>query len=299
MSSEDGTPDPENPIALKIIQTAEKLGIDPSREFHLLPIAKHVCENPESVGLSSNEIDGEGESGEDGNPGGDITQQGWFLKLVETERERFLRAPTETSPWLKLKDPESGDTYYYNFERLTKSFKLPGYKVPGKGDGKQAGMKESDLEVMRFTSWWNEENVKKFINIRYYIQTEEFEVEIKGDDKIYRVKTLKGKYGPASCWDLHEQATLNVFGRKTTLMQADYDTRKWIETNAARLLRIKKEVETTLEKYEPVNLSQNLNLKPDKVKLSRVHLRSIMNVITRLKAKLAVHRPNLASKFEI
>jgi hypothetical protein len=44
-------------------------------------------------------------------------------------------------------------------------------------------------------------------------------------EKVYRIKTLKTKQGgPASCWDLHINATLDIFGRATTLLQCEYVT---------------------------------------------------------------------------
>jgi hypothetical protein len=54
------------------------------------------------------------------------------------------------------------------------------------------------------------------------MREEYFEVRVDKDDTIYRLNTVKGKYGAASCWDLHLKATLNILGRVTTLMQCGY-----------------------------------------------------------------------------
>lgn len=126
------------------------------------------------------------------------------------------------------------------------------------------------------------------------MKTEEFEVDIQDDSKVYRLTTLEGKFGPASCWDLHVKAYLDVFGRKTTLMQADHDTTVWISNNAKRLLKTKKKLIETLSKYERVPEVNEPHRPYD-----QMHLRTIMNSLTRLKGKLASHRPQIAAKFQI
>lgn len=268
-------------LAQKIVTMATNLGIDPASEFHLLPIAKHAVDAPDEW------TGGDGESDPRLEDHADLE---WFKKLVETERERYNRNPVDASPWLKLADSD-GTGFYYNFKTRKSTSTLPGYRPAASLE--PPNMEEADLEVMRFISWWTERGAKKFLKINYYMRTEEFEVDIENDDKLYRMKTLKGKFGPASCWDLHLKATLNIFGRKMTLQQCDHDTRKWIEANATRLLKVKKKLEETLMKYEKVPESRSGSV------LVEMHLRAIMNTMTRLKAKLAAHRPALAAKFQI
>jgi len=151
----------------------------------------------------------------------------------------------------------------------------------------------SEPEVMKFTSWWTEGGKKKYLHLSYFMKTEEFEIDIADDDKVYRVKKLMGKYGQASCWDLHLTAWLNIFGRKTTLMQADHDTRVWIEMNAKRLLKVKRKLTETLMKYERIKPEPEPN-RP----YVEMHLRSIMNSVSRLKGMLQEKRPSLADKFQ-
>lgn len=97
-----------------------------------------------------------------------------------------------------------------------------------------------ELDSMRFTSWyWETPTKKRFLSIRYAIGPEEFEVTLlhrepgavpalneaneADQSKTFRIKTLKAKHGPASVWDLHIKATLDIFGRPTSLLQCEYE----------------------------------------------------------------------------
>lgn len=44
-----------DPLAKRIVDMAVRLGIDPSSEFHLLPIAKHAVDSPEDWNSSLEE----------------------------------------------------------------------------------------------------------------------------------------------------------------------------------------------------------------------------------------------------
>jgi hypothetical protein len=273
--------DPENAMAKKIIEMAKELKIDHLKEFHLLPIAKHAVESPEDYVETI-----EAES-EDKRP--DIT---WFSKLVESERERYSQNPVEASPWLKLTEGE--DSYYYNFETGQRANSLPGYRPRHRLDSPTTA--ESDLEVMKFTSWWIENGAKKYIQLHYFMKTEDFEIDIEEDDRIYFMKTIKGSSGPLACWDLHLKASINVFGKQISLLQCDQDTREWLRANAKRLIKLRRKLIDTLSKYE---LVREPPLLEGKKKPEEMHLRTIMNSIMRLKTKLSEHRPKLAGKFQL
>ena len=50
---------------------------------------------------------------------------------------------------------------------------------------------------------------------------------------------LQGRYGPLTAWDLHVNAKIDILGRKTTLMQANFATSEWLEACADRLTTTK------------------------------------------------------------
>lgn len=159
-------------------------------------------------------------------------------------------------------------------------------------------MPTRELEVMRFTSWWLENNQKRFMRIAYLMSQEEFEIHIDHDDNIYRIKELKIKNSgnlTASCFDLHLKATLDIFGRYTTLMQCDSATRLWLESNAKRLISIRAALHAKLSKFERVPSLPVL----EKTPFVEMHLRSLMKQVAALKNKFALYRPSLADKYSL
>ena len=278
-SSNSITEQTDDPQARSIMDMARQLGIDPTTEFHLLSIAQHALESPVHVGENGIE---------------QHSDLDWFKSLVEGERKRHAEAPQATSsnPWLKLTNPK-GKAFWYNFQTRRKSNYPPSMRpnadVNTKGD--------TGLGVMRFTSWWNEHDQKRFIHINYYLDSEEFEVNLDHDPNLYRVKSIRGKYGPVTCWDLHIGAVLNVFGKSVTLRQCDAETRKWIVSNCKRLFALKKGLEAKLIKYEALPRATLVTTgnKPQ----SEVHLRQLVKAVDFLKRRLAHHRPAVAEKFKI
>lgn len=284
MSDPKVVDDPDNVVAQRIIEMAGKLGIDHVNECHLLPIAKHAVDSPDDYVETI-----EPAQGGTAQPH-DIT---WFSKLVESERERHEKNPVEASPWLKL--TEEGKGYYYNFQTGQRASSLPGYRPRHRTDS-PAHM-DTDLEVMKFTSWWTENGTKKYIHVHFLMKTEDFEINIEEDDQIYRMKTLKGQGGPLGCWDLHLKASISVFGKSISLLQCDQETREWLRANATRLMRMRRKLIEALGKYQLVReppLNENERKKPEEM-----HLRAIMNSIMRLKNELGKHRPKLAAKYQL
>ena len=90
------------------------------------------------------------------------------------------------------------------------------------------------------------------------------------------------------------KATLNVFGRPTTLMQCDSLTREWLESNARRLLHVRALLESKLAKYQKIKENRD-----PQVPLVECHLRALMKDIARLKNGLAAFRPSLADKYAL
>lgn len=242
-------------------------------------------------------------------------------------------------------------SFWYNFKTFRRSSTLPPPKssstVLSSTHGRSSSDRHQELTVMKFTSWYTEASVsgpekKRYVKIWYHLAADEFEIHLVNSDphantpeqrdqtqsKIFRVKSLKTKQGTqASCWDLHIKATLDIFGRPTTLRQCESvhtreqhrdcccacthphltdhdllclslsvssDTRTWLETNASRLLQVRSMLEAKLTKFENISEKRRAN-----VPLVEQHLRALMKDVARLKNALAAYRPSLAEKLAL
>lgn len=155
--------------------------------------------------------------------------------------------------------------------------------------------KSNRHRFLKFTAWFAQDGKRKFVDIKFWIDAEEFDISIEGDENVYRLKGVKTKSGNvASCWDLHLGATFTFLGRRTTLMQCDLDTRLWLEANVKRLIELRRKLEEHLSHYERVVFSEN----PTK-DLGKQNLRSLMKQISELRKRLVNHRPTLAEQYRI
>ena len=59
---------------------------------------------------------------------------------------------------------------------------------------------DQTIKQLVFTSWWIERKKKKYITITYEVKTEDFLIDIKDDDRMYKVSSLSGRYGPITLW---------------------------------------------------------------------------------------------------
>lgn len=213
-----------------------------------------------------------------------------------------------------------------------------GARPSGRGGGGGGGALP-ELDAMRFTSWFVEHGVKRYVRVVFWMVAEEFEVHILApgvgalptassvaaaagsapgagagamagssgsgggcggvasvDDttRVYRLKSVRSKHGPAGCWDLHLQATLTIFGRPTTLLQCDSPTRAWVEGGARRLLRVRELLSARLARYQ-----RTPEPRQSRVPLVEVHLRALMRDVADLKNQLAKHRPGIAERYEL
>lgn len=383
-----------NPLILRVLEMARVLRIDANEEFYLLPIALHALAAPDDWDAASPDATTTG-AGSTAQPAENSTHA-WFLALVNKERARFLKSPTENSPWVKISAPikpappritddptaplpvlpaatsSAPAAFWFNFKTFRRASSLPPTASAGSRcrEDEQLLLHGSphlsrrvaasvrlpplrrsltnggmDLEVMKFSSWFTERSLtgrdasgsgehrgcsasdvnsrgsRRVIHIRYYLAREEFEVEIMpsasaaaassvalGDtshqqpaSRIYKLKSLhttKHGGGVASCWDLHLKATLDLFGRPTTLLQCDSATREWLEQNARRLIAVRTLLESKLSKFEKTPSSAHSAAQTN-VPLVEVHLRSVMKDVARLKAKLAAYRPALAEQYKL
>jgi len=226
-------------------------------------------------------------------------------------------------------------SYWYNFKTQHRSPVAPPLRSGlSQSDFHASGRSATpELTVMRFSSSFSDPLIpgaRRQVRVAFHLASEEFEITLvppvtatcdkaqaEASALVYRVKNLRTKHGPASCWDLHVGAILDVFGRQTTLSACDAPTRLWIETNARRLRQVRAALASKLAKYTPLSASRaggalvgssggtgatwaamaasDSHSPP----LVESHLRALMKDVSMLKNELAKYRPALAEKYAL
>jgi hypothetical protein len=232
--------------------------------------------------------------------------------MVNSERAKG-HASTWGGAWLEFHD-QNGVPYYYDFQEdktstarpatLRIAPPLPSQQATGKkSKGKKASV--ADLEVLSFKSWWNEAGAsgltKRNIDIYFNVESNNFQVVLDNADKIYTISHIQGQHGLLTAWDLHVNAKIDILGRKTTLMQANFATSEWLEAHADRMTMIKDRMSNELRKYD-ANWSGKCDKVDGRMENSRAVvkkggrcLRSIMNDVEQLRLRLSEYRPALAN----
>ena len=122
-------------------------------------------------------------------------------------------------------------------------------------------------------------------------------VSVDSSTRVCRLQSVRSRHGAAaSCWDLHLQATLMIFGRLTTLVQCDSSTRAWVEDGARRLLRVRELLSARLARYHGQRTPEP---RQSRIPLVEVHLRALMRDVADLKKQLAKHRTGIAELYEL
>jgi hypothetical protein len=231
-------------------------------------------------------------------------------------------------------------SYWYNFRTWHRSPVAPLLGGPGqRGERLHARYSPAnELTVMRFTSSFSDPltpgGARRLVRVAFHLASEEFEVALvppvsaqcdkeqaAAQTLVYRVKNLRTKHGPASCWDLHVGAIVDLFGRPTTLTGCDAATRTWIETNARRLREVRAALASKLAKFTPSTSRGAATGGPGGAgrgggsgmtwaamaatdahsapPLVESHLRALMKDVSTLKNELAKYRPTLADKYAL
>ena len=130
-----------------------------------------------------------------------------------------------------------------------------------------------------------------------------FEVVIDGDDELHTISHVLRPHGKGvvEAYDLHIGACVNILGRPTTLSHGSLDTVEWIDGEARRLRRVKRQLEDELRKYESRSLKCGplASSKPPRraVCTGGVCLRDIVDDIAKVRSRLQTFRPALAARF--
>lgn len=119
--------------------------------------------------------------------------------------------------------------------------------------------------------------------------------------KVYTISHVDGRFGPLQQWDLYVGATVNLLGRKMTLMQASGSTLVWLESKRKSLQRVCKDLENELCKYEPSMSKARMRGKRGgsrgrSEKKGSANLRCMINQADKMRRTLAKYRPRLAAK---
>ena len=82
-----------------------------------------------------------------------------------------------------------------------------------------------DLQVLFFTSWWNENVCGKFckrhIDIYFHIKTGTFQIIVEKVDNVYTVSHVNAKGKRIEAWDLYLGSKISILGRNVTLMKVN------------------------------------------------------------------------------
>ena len=142
-----------------------------------------------------------------------------------------------------------------------------------------------------FFSWWFEEGVKKYIELRYDMSTHLFQIILNKTVALKDVK-IAGRDGELlQCWDLFVGQKIDVLGKPTTLMQANHSSLEWLEYHARRLLRKALELEKEIMQFKPIPDIVYRMLNTRKLNNGSLSLRWVMKHISMLTTQLYRIKP--------
>jgi hypothetical protein len=163
----------------------------------------------------------------------------------------------------------------------------------------------SKLKHLRFKSWWKEGYDKQsrcFVNLKYNLLRGNFHISFRrssddieddnGDDVEYVVPEIIGRRGPVMPWNLFVGSEIELFGRKTTLRQADGPTSEWIDRHGKYLTRLRDELELEVRKYRVMNHTKYQSFEIG----GKTNLGRVMDEIQDLKDMLCEYRPEVARR---
>eukprot|EP00747_Dinoflagellata_sp_TGD_P163649 gnl/TRDRNA2_/TRDRNA2_182549_c0_seq1.p1 gnl/TRDRNA2_/TRDRNA2_182549_c0~~gnl/TRDRNA2_/TRDRNA2_182549_c0_seq1.p1 ORF type:complete len:200 (+),score=25.73 gnl/TRDRNA2_/TRDRNA2_182549_c0_seq1:58-657(+) len=154
---------------------------------------------------------------------------------------------------------------------------------------------------LEFDSWWNENNQKRFVYIRYHIAEGSFQIAIDEDSNLYHVPVVYGhRTGEAlTVWDLHVGAEIDILGRVTTLHHCSQMTAQWNAYWAARLTPLRTKLIDELKKYETRKVEPWLTFTKASREAGSADLRLLMSQVHELCSQLGEYRPKLAEKYSV
>ncbi len=248
-----------------------------------------------------------------------------FQKVVATLRGRDFHTTHKARTWMKfVSGPDGGDAFYHDFLTGKQEASLPSgseelHGVPDEllpaydVDVSDKTQKEivDDVKVLSFKSWWYEDKEeatlgngssaggglkKRYVTLEYDLRSKNFRVILEENVAIDLKDMQTKQKTPMECWDLYIGAMLHVLGKNTTLQQGTLETILWLDFHAAQLLRVKADLERTLQKYQTTSINAALSFTL-RNKPGCCNLRQLMYQIEQLKSELSKYRPQLAKTF--
>jgi len=93
------------------------------------------------------------------------------------------------------------------------------------------------IRRLTFYTWWKEgtvDGLKRFTTkIVYDLATQNFIISFQDSHDPVTLSEVVGRNGPLTQWDLRVTGVIDLLGRKTTLMQCDESTLKWLDHRGA------------------------------------------------------------------
>lgn len=154
---------------------------------------------------------------------------------------------------------------------------------------------------LEFNSFWNEGGERRYVYIRYNIAEGAFQMAIDQDSNLYHVPIAHSARTdePATVWDLHVGAELDILGRMTTLQHCTQTTAQWNKYWADRLMSLRTKLVEELRKYDTRKTEPWLTYNKASKAAGSADLRFLMGQVAHLVAELEKYRPRLATKYAI
>eukprot|EP00455_Lapot_gusevi_P043594 TRINITY_DN5322_c0_g1_i5.p1 TRINITY_DN5322_c0_g1~~TRINITY_DN5322_c0_g1_i5.p1 ORF type:complete len:275 (-),score=64.70 TRINITY_DN5322_c0_g1_i5:29-826(-) len=261
---------------------------------------------------------------------------GVFRKMLAEHRDLLQQNQLDNSPWLELQD-ENGSPFFYDFSTNQSTYERPAHVNPPlnlrgdlqsqsarrqyhgiNGDSEHVPIKFragqfTAVDVLSFTSWWTEEGIRRYLTLQLTIETCEVQLIIQhtppsvalvdpsaSNITRFALSHLTDKHGnKIECWHLHVGAKLNILGKPCTLLQCEYSTAAWLKYQAARLLKLKKDLTRELLKYEMFPAEALVSKQSVFPNLLSTNLMNLIKDNETLRQKLSKYRPAVAAKFNI
>ena len=155
--------------------------------------------------------------------------------------ERSLRrtGPSRTPP--PGRQPRGTGTFAVTGDRGAAAAATAAATAQRKRRARKSAQPAPPPGLMQFESWYQETSsvtgakVRRSLTVEYDVRSAEFRVHIEGTPKTFTLSHVHGKYGPLDHTDLHVGATVDLFGRPTTLLAPSLATGDWLQVEATRL----------------------------------------------------------------
>lgn len=118
----------------------------------------------------------------------------------------------------------------------------------------------TSITHLTFRSWWKDysDKIQNHLTLRYDLSSGSFRVSFERRDSrkdssyvasTYASSSATCRQGPVRAWNLFVGNRIKLFGRWTTLRQANGETTEWIDRHGRHLVRLRSDLERELRKH--------------------------------------------------